>query len=300
MAHLVEAKVVGADWNTMTVKAERKKLQNRLNQRAHRRRKNQEDQPVPYSKANEGAGVVLRQRFFKPPSTIIETPKKQPSAGTITTIPVRSPLQIELLTDSIRDPLCPDPYPVPILPLSADHHLLTLIHYNVYRGLYYNKLMIRKSTNFSCAYIPRTTHLHPGHALPPTLTPTALQQTVPHQTWIDVFPSPVCRDNLILEIHNGRIFDFIELFKDLHGVFDAGTEYFVDPRQYSASRDEVSEVQPPDRKGMIVWGDAWNPANWEVTGGFLEKWGWLLKGCKDLMTGTNKWRALRDEPPLYW
>ena len=49
---------------------------------------------------------------------------------------------------------------------------------------------------------------------------------------------------------------------------------------------------------MIVWSEAWDPRSWEVTQGFVRKWGWLLGGCGDLIEASNWWRARRDEPPL--
>jgi hypothetical protein len=37
---------------------------------------------------------------------------------------------------------------------------------------------------------------------------------------------------------------------------------------------------------------------WEVTEGFLRKWGFLLEGCDELIESTNRWRALRGEERL--
>jgi len=55
-----------------------------------------------------------------------------------------------------------------------------------------------------------------------------------------------------------------------------------------------------EMKGIVAWSDPWSPAGWEVSEGFLEKWGFLLIGCEDMLVATNKWRALRGEEALIW
>lgn len=53
-----------------------------------------------------------------------------------------------------------------------------------------------------------------------------------------------------------------------------------------------------DTKGWIVWTDPWDVSGWEVTEGFVKKWGRLLKGCRDLIEASNRWRAMRGEDAL--
>lgn len=53
-----------------------------------------------------------------------------------------------------------------------------------------------------------------------------------------------------------------------------------------------------DEKGMLVWNDPWNASGWEITEGFARKWGFLLKGCHELVEASNKWRKLRNEDRL--
>jgi hypothetical protein len=53
-----------------------------------------------------------------------------------------------------------------------------------------------------------------------------------------------------------------------------------------------------DTKGWIVWKDSWDISGWEVTEGFVKKWGWLLRGCQDIIEASNRWRAIRGEDPL--
>ncbi|KAI1110662.1 hypothetical protein F5Y14DRAFT_346827 [Nemania sp. NC0429] len=53
-----------------------------------------------------------------------------------------------------------------------------------------------------------------------------------------------------------------------------------------------------EMKGLLVWGEPWSETGWEVTQGFATKWGFLLKGCDALIEATNKYRAARGEDRL--
>lgn len=50
--------------------------------------------------------------------------------------------------------------------------------------------------------------------------------------------------------------------------------------------------------GLLVWSNPWEPSGWELTEGFMKKWGFLVNGCTDLVQSTNRWRDLRGEEPL--
>lgn len=53
-----------------------------------------------------------------------------------------------------------------------------------------------------------------------------------------------------------------------------------------------------EKNGMLVWSDPWDVTGWELTDGFVKKWGFLVHGCQDMIEATNKWRAARAEEPL--
>jgi hypothetical protein len=107
-------------------------------------------------------------------------------------------------------------------------------------------------------------------ALPSALRPTGLQNEVAHHPWIDFLPVPRMRHNLI---QRGDTFDDMKLCGDLVGLFSAGT----------------------GSAGLIVWGESWDVAGWEVTEEFLKNWGWTIKECWELFESTNWWRAQRGE-----
>jgi hypothetical protein len=113
---------------------------------------------------------------------------------------------------------------------------------------------------------------------PPTFRCTPIQQSIKHEGWIDSVPCPTLRDNLILATVAGTL-DEDDLCDDICGGLHDGF-------------DEV------ESRGLLVWGNPWETASWEVSAGFLRKWGGLLKGCREMLRATNKWRESRGEEPL--
>jgi hypothetical protein len=55
---------------------------------------------------------------------------------------------------------------------------------------------------------------------------------------------------------------------------------------------------PHEQTGLVVWSVPWDPSGWEVSEGFLEKWGWVVQGCEELMVSTSRWRRLRGDQEL--
>ena len=114
--------------------------------------------------------------------------------------------------------------------------------------------------------------------LPSNLLPTFLQQTVPHGDWIDLFPCPGGRDRLIQAIGT---FDEDELWDDcIGGLFEG----FPD-----------NEIE---RRGIVAWSPPWDITGWEMSEGFVRKWGWLFEGLSEVLEATNRWRGQRGDVPL--
>lgn len=166
-----------------------------------------------------------------------------------------------------------------VFPLSLDHQLITLIQYNVLRATMVNLsiLSLTHTLPVECGLaLSIFDNLPTPATVPPSLEPTSLQRSTPHQPWIDCFPAARVRDNLIR--WTGR-FDPDDLCCDLSGGLYEGF-------------DDV------EKRGMIIWGEPWREDGWEVTERFAEKWGFLLDGCHELVESTNRWRAQRGEDPL--
>ncbi|KAL7930856.1 hypothetical protein V8C35DRAFT_129111 [Trichoderma chlorosporum] len=112
--------------------------------------------------------------------------------------------------------------------------------------------------------------------LPPNMHPTALQKLVVHHPWIDLCPQPSLRDALLRRLHNNLDED-----EFCHHLF----------LQCEDSDDD-------GMLGMVVWGEAWDPASYEISSTMIRKWPWLVDECPDIIRTTNYWRAKRQEDPL--
>lgn len=164
-------------------------------------------------------------------------------------------------------------------PLSADHKLITLVQYNVLRGMVTNIciLSLQDQILFDCGYnlniVPVPSRLT---SRPRNFEPTEIQKTINHSAWIDTVPCSQLRDNLILRLDRQDLDDFCG---DLvGGVYDGFDDVEV--------------------RGIMLWGEPWSVDGWEVSVGFLERWGFLLRGCRQMMDATNRWRGLRGEDRL--
>jgi hypothetical protein len=197
------------------------------------------------------------------------------------------------------NPYIKKPYPL-IFPLSADHRLITLVQYNVVRAVMFNitLLSIQDHLPEGCmealGVIPLDDDI-PLDMIPPDLQPTPLQNQMPkntnisnHQTqtnniprlpfWIHALPFPTFRDNLII-CSSSEACDFKDLAQDLgEGLYKG--------------------FDDAERRGLLVWGNPWSGQDWEISDGFVKKWGFLLKGCWDVIEATNRWRELRGEKRL--
>lgn len=113
---------------------------------------------------------------------------------------------------------------------------------------------------------------------PDNLRPTRLQAEISHHPWLDLFPLPRMRDNIIEAISTDNPIDEDDLCYDLVDVSTNGES---------------------GKASLIVWGSQpWDTHNWEVTVPFIKKWGGLLNGCEELIRATNYWRERRGERPI--
>ncbi|KAH7348733.1 hypothetical protein BKA65DRAFT_501274 [Rhexocercosporidium sp. MPI-PUGE-AT-0058] len=206
------------------------------------------------------------------------------------------------ILNSKTPPLNPNGFP-----LSSDH-LLRLIHFNVFRGLITNKALLSGrtfQTKVNLDFIlPASRNLcdglalirsKPGQALPTALYPTYVQSSIAHSSWINMFPFPAIRDNLIKA---EKDFDHEDLCSDLFGEMFFSRTLEPISKEVRVAEDEFEDDVTANRKGLIVWGEPWDMNSWEVTPGFVKKWAWLLKNNYDWIEPTNRWRAKRDEKPL--
>jgi hypothetical protein len=338
------------DWSNVKEREGRKKRQNRVNQRAYRKRHEKTD-------ISEGKSRPFKVERFritdmsdalledKAPPQVVQTLELleernnslyvgatcRQVSGLISPISPSSPtmplVKIEMNAQELFESFAvelsdvtllssvhiasvrsKDPptikYPI-VFPISSDH-LIHLIHYNVYRAFITNKRLVKTQAtvtklNSGSTYQSKLdlcsgiSYLEPKEqaSLPFTLMPTILQRKVPHLPWLDMFPYPRLRDNLIARQYE---FNQLDLCNDLWGEwFISHLGDLIAPRQ--ADTDEEDDVTA-GRTGLIVWGESWDPNGWEITMNFVRKWPWVLQGCEELFTSTNYWRAKRELAPL--
>ena len=198
----------------------------------------------------------------------------------------------------------------PPFPIDPDH-MLTLIHYNIYRAFKANKKILTpflppcvgglapialKSSSDYTQPLYGTMQPVPNHLIPPSLQPTELQQIIVHPGWVSIFPLGRLRDNAILNLGN---IAWDQLFYDLIGGLFSPQLVGDLVSNYQRAGDYDDDSHPAaSGHGIIVWGDPWDIANWEVTAAFVRRWGWLIVGCPEIIEASDNWRAIRGDPPL--
>ncbi|PWY70809.1 hypothetical protein BO94DRAFT_560483 [Aspergillus sclerotioniger CBS 115572] len=208
------------DWTGITDPALRKKLQNKLNQRALRPRQSPPTTLQDAVAMMTRFSAAARERYYA------------------------------------ADP-CLD-------------QLFTLSKFNVLRAFVDNMASLGLSIEAMGDDVisPFSTDMPSNHnkeIVPASLFPTTTQCSIPHHPWLDCFPVPRMRDNLVKAAES---FNDCELCTDI-----------MDP-----TNGDI---------GIMVWGDPWLPQNWEVSQLFVQKWSWVIRGCPEVLVHSNYWRARR-------
>lgn len=297
------------DWTGVTSTAMRRKLQNRLNQRA-----------------SETPSLLLQSPYMHTRTPTNDSPERrraQAQARASVTTGEEAETELELEEEEEYDistevtltqrsgrgsNICTEPlkrrrvigamdfasFLHPQTPISPDHKLLTLLHFNLIRAL--TQITLLLGVNPDDMYLDiespfhSTTYAGASSLLPPNLRPTHMQLAVPHHPEVDVFPFPRFRDNMIAA---ADVLDDVELCEDImFGVDDRSTDF------RGVDQGDSAKINPSGRTGLIVWGDPWFQSSWEVDQEFAKKYMGLFDGCEELVRSTNFWREERGESPL--
>ncbi|KUJ10542.1 uncharacterized protein LY89DRAFT_656375 [Mollisia scopiformis] len=297
MVQQVEVRTSEDDWTGIKDAAERRKLQNRLNQRLYRRRRGAKPKVAPQQGKTKIDAAILA--ITQPEPNLRGDEKESATSGSSnsksTTLSsgdsdsrnsqVTHPnryrlrelnrsqiydLMLQFEASTRQDYLVGSP---------RTDQLLTLIQFNVFRALLSNTATLGISYEWlgSDEAISPLSSPVPGinPFTPVSLLPTELQRTITHHPWIDVFPFPAMRNNMLLAEDQ---YDEMALCNDL-------VEFCT---------------LPNEKTGLIVWKDPWDPSGWEVSETFARRWTWVIKGCRELLESTNYWRHSRGEGPLVW
>jgi hypothetical protein len=156
--------------------------------------------------------------------------------------------------------------------------LTSVIKFNLFRALKGNNESLgfgtewRQADGISPFFGYKASSEFEASRYPANLRPILLQNTVEHHPWIDLLPLPAMRENIL----------------------SLGEAYDDEPLCH-----DILEDLEDGRSGLIVWGDPWEPASWEITEGFARKWFWVLRHCVELFAATNMWRVRRGESKLF-
>ncbi|TGJ81365.1 hypothetical protein E0Z10_g7400 [Xylaria hypoxylon] len=264
----------GDDWQGMANTGERRKIQNRINQRARRFRRRKEAE-VSMGDSNYAhvarTDSPLTLRHAQPVSTQHVDFEKVEKAINIRDPQswATHPLILAFEAFIYQNWLISAPRPA-LLP--------DLIQFNYARAIMANGTILGLTS--SQLHDDAISYFHvagpwPVGVLPAGLQPTDLQRRALHHPWLDMIPIPQMRDNLMRR----------------------GVDSFDDEHLCHAMRGH----RDGSDAGFLVWGDSWDSSGWEVTESFARSWwGWTISGCWELFRSTNKWRAQRGEPPLFY
>lgn len=138
-------------------------------------------------------------------------------------------------------PRSPDGFQT-FVPTSKDVCVAGSLSDSAYAALFKNGAMM----GISCGLVVPRKSIPVGTDVPESLRPTALQLTTIHPPWIDRFPFPKMRDNMITLM---GIINEEEFLADLFCL----TSFTLDPGAAS-----------------------WDPAAWKIGKEFSAKWGYLF------------------------
>ncbi|KAK1975003.1 hypothetical protein LZ30DRAFT_669338 [Colletotrichum cereale] len=281
---LAQLKDPSEDWTGVTSTAERRKLQNRLNQRARRRRTRTD----PGNMKTSPSDPILDLDLESEPSTAVvelASPEKNQTQLAFRTRAKKQPDLCKLETQIKLIRFAGEAYNNYRNGNPRPGYLTTLVRVNVFHAFVQNARVL----NFDGGWLtyeaispfnktgPGLGSATTGNSCPENMRPTRLQVAVEHHPWIDFFPHPMMRDNFL------RI------------VSEYGEDY-IDEDDLCRDIVDVGAGAGVEESALIVWGEAWDPRGWEATEPFLRKWGWLLAGCTEMLEGTNYWRQERGLP----
>ncbi|KXT00728.1 hypothetical protein AC578_8221 [Pseudocercospora eumusae] len=254
--------VTNENWRGKNDPTERRRIQNRINQRAFRQRQREgsdKKQYKPRHSSSEPSSQYDEDEVDSPYS-VDEEPEQYASESRTSSAPTTN--QPNGMVDSsgrVWDELAQ----------LINRNLMAAASTNAQRlGIAQDTLQSANST-----LTPRPT----SSGIPATLQPLPPQHQVPHDPIIDIIPHPRLRFNVLRAIAAQQI-DAAAFSRDL--------------RASGAMENLQDQWQ---RGGLVVWSSPEQLASWELSAAFVLKWSFLLQGCEDFLQATNAWRSRRGE-----
>ena len=277
-----ELTILNENWRGKTNRLERRRIQNRLNQRAFRER--ERSSPTPPDNLKELAMVAAHCRPAHartqsgPASTSVSGPcptsvpehlwTGRPRTSTSTSTSYgRERFDQDSLEDILGEP--------------REDELGWTINRNLFQAAFANA----GALGISLAVIEIETQAKTNRTicapgLTQALIPIELQYNTEHDQFLDVVPHVRFRYNVMTAIAAHRS-DAISL---IYSLRRSGLVVIVDGAR---SRD-----------GVVIWGPPDNFRSWEISEAFYSVWKHFFIGCDDWVQATNVWRARRGEKAL--
>lgn len=252
------------NWRGKNDPAERRRIQNRLNQRAFRQRQRAGESPKQYKPRSVSRSSETRQADSDDDEDSVKSEGSPAASGSYvegrTSAPRSRPHGVtDTQTGQVWD------------------ELAQLINRNFMSAAVTNAQQIGVDLAALRAGTPTRTPRPGNRQVTSTLTPVDLQHQVPHDPIIDIIPHARLRFNILRAIAANQL--------------DAAA--FSKSIRSSGALEESSGCW--QRGGVVIWSAPEQVASWELSEPFVRRWSFLLQGCEDLIAATNGWRGRRGE-----
>lgn len=258
------------NWRGKNDPAERRRIQNRLNQRAFRQRQRAGEQAKQYKprstssasgsqKDDEDVDVDSSEDEVESPEARHMTPFREYGASTAAASSTGE--RPEGMRDSQG---------------RVWDELAQLINRNFMSAVVSNAQQLGIDVSALRSTTPMLTS-KPTRQVPTSLKPVELQHQVAHDPVIDAIPHPRLRFNILRAIASRQI-DAAAFSRCIRGS--------------GALEDSYGNWQ---RSGLVVWSSPVSIDSWELSEPFIRRWAALLQGCEELLAATNAWRSRRGE-----
>lgn len=267
--------VTNENWRGKNDPTERRRIQNRLNQRAFRQRQREGETPKQYKPRSNLGGSSSPQDNARTPSDGDDDDNDDEDDDD---------------DDEVEDETGPRMNGSPHTPtrnlLAGTTHpatgrcwdeLAQLINRNLMQAAYTNARHLGIEASAIQIGASLLTPRSSNRGILSTLQTIKLQHEVAHDPIIDIIPHPRLRFNILKAIAARQM--------------DAAV--FSSSLRASGALENVQGQWL--RGGLVVWSSPDQLASWELSELFVRQWAFLLQGCEDLLATTNSWRGRRGE-----
>ncbi|KAK5724246.1 hypothetical protein LTR17_013532 [Elasticomyces elasticus] len=275
----VSISITNENWRGKSDRTERRRIQNRLNQRAYRERHRKtppRDEFVLVKSESDPEESFFARQMTAPPTSSPWQAASAAASGSpapsksfldetpSSTFAEAQPFKQESLEQIIGEP--------------DRDELGATINRNVMQAATENA----QSLGIEIAAVrygirALTDQSLQAYDMPASLAPLQLQYCIPHDQLIDIIPHCRFRYN-VLEALAARRLDVESLTRSIRR---SGLIVSVQGRR--------------GRDGLVAWGRPDDFRDWEISEAFYLVWREFLEGCEDWIESTNNWRRSRGE-----